>query len=396
MLLKNYKATLAASCLGYVTQAIMLNFPPLLFVLFQEDFGLTIAQVSTLIASNFITELAVDAIASKYAQNIGYRPLVILADIFSILGLVAMFALPSIMTSKYLALIISMMLCGLGGGLMEVLISPIVEACPTKDKSGTMSLLHSFYCWGQVAVVLLSTIFFKAVGIESWHYIALIWALVPLIDLILFTIVPINTLVEKDEESKLFDLFKSGFFWVMIVMMLCAGACELAMSQWASAFAESALGVEKWLGDLLGPCLFAVAMGSARVFYARSSEKINLEIGILISAIICIFSYLLAIFAPLPIISLIGCALCGIGCGLLWPGSYSIAIGKIPKGGVLLFGLLALAGDLGALVGPFVAGQVSSAFGDNLKAGFFASLIFPSVLTVICIFLIIKNKKKQD
>lgn len=391
---KSFKATIGASCVGYFTQAILINFAPLLFVTFQKDFGLELWELSVLIASNFITELIIDFVCSKYVSTWGYRRCVVIAQALSVTGLVLLPLLPSVMANKFLALIIATVFCGLGGGMIEVLISPIVEACPTKNKGGTMSILHSFYCWGQMAVVLLSTIFFRAIGIGNWKLLSLIWAIIPLIDLILFCFVPINTLVEKAEESSFKDLLSQKVFWILFIMMLCAGASEIAITQWASSFAEAGLGVEKWVGDLIGPCLFAITMGSARVFYAKMSEKINLESGILISSCICIGAYLMIVFSPIPMLSLIGCAICGIGCGMLWPGSFSVAMKKIPKGGVPLFGLLAFAGDLGCLSGPVVAGFVSDAFGGELKAGFLFSMIFPITLAVMV--LILKKSFKRD
>ena len=395
MLRKNFKTTIAASCIGYFTQAILINFAPLLFITFRNEFGLTLAQLSVLIATNFATELIIDFLGTKYVSKIGYRRSVIIAQALSVIGLCMIPIMPKLMTNKFIALEIAMIFCGLGGGLIEVLISPIVEACPTKRKSAIMSILHSFYCWGQMGVVLFSTIYFRTVGIENWEYLSLIWAIIPLIDLILFCFVPINTLVEESEESSFKDLVKQKLFWVFLVMMLCAGATELSMSQWASAFAEAGLGVEKWIGDLLGPCLFAVCMGTARVFYAANSNKIGLKKGIFISAGICIVSYLIAIFSPIPIISLLGCALCGVGSGMLWPGTYSIATNRMPKGGVPMFGLLALAGDLGCLTGPYLTGMMSTAFGGNLKAGFLFSLIFPITLMVM-VFILMKYFKKPE
>lgn len=395
MLKKNFKATIAASCIGYFTQAILINFAPLLFITFRKEFGLTLAQLSVLIATNFATELIIDFLGTKYVSKIGYRRSVIIAQALSVIGLCMIPIMPKLMTNKFIALEIAMIFCGLGGGLIEVLISPIVEACPTKRKSAIMSILHSFYCWGQMGVVLFSTIYFRTVGIENWEYLSLIWAIIPLIDLILFCFVPINTLVEESEESSFKDLVKQKLFWVFLVMMLCAGATELSMSQWASAFAEAGLGVEKWIGDLLGPCLFAVCMGTTRVFYAANSHKIGLKKGIFISAGICVVSYLIAVFSPIPIISLLGCTLCGVGSGMLWPGTYSIATNRMPKGGVPMFGLLALAGDLGCLTGPYLTGMMSTAFGGNLKAGFLFSLIFPITLMVM-VFILMKYFKKPD
>ena len=395
MLRNNFKATIAASCMGYFTQAILINFAPLLFITFRNEFGLSLAQLSVLIATNFATELIIDFLGTKYVSKIGYRRSVIIAQALSVIGLCMIPIMPKLMSNKFFALEIAMIFCGLGGGLIEVLISPIVEACPTKRKSAIMSMLHSFYCWGQMGVVLLSTIYFRTVGIENWEYLSLIWAIVPFIDLILFCFVPINTLVEESEESSFRDLVKQKIFWVFLVMMLCAGATELSMSQWASAFAEAGLGVEKWIGDLLGPCLFAVCMGTTRVFYAANSHKIGLKKGIFISAGICVVSYLIAVFSHIPIISLLGCTLCGVGSGMLWPGTYSIATNRMPKGGVPMFGLLALAGDLGCLTGPYLTGMMSTAFGGNLKAGFLFSLIFPITLMVM-VFILMKYFKKPE
>lgn len=397
-MLKGYRRTVGASFLGYITQAIMLNFPPLLFVLFKDEFGISTFQVSILIAFNFVTELTVDLIVSRVAEKIGYRKLVIVADFAAILGLLSFYVLPLVFSRiPYPALCFSMLLCGIGGGLMEVLISPIVEACPTKNKAGMMSLLHSFYCWGQFGVVLISTLFFLVFGIELWGIIALFWTLIPAIDLFMFLDAPIYMLTPEGTQKRGRDLARSKTFWLLVIMMICAGASELAMAQWASSFAEEALGVSKWLGDLLGPCLFALAMALTRVFFAKFGEKIKLEKGIMISSVICILSYLLAILAPegFEILSLIGCAACGVGCGIMWPGTYSIASKKEPQGGVFMFGMLALAGDFGCLAGPFLAGQASSAFGDNLKVGFIVALIFPILMLIASAFLFFKGRKTK-
>ncbi len=394
MLKKSYKATIFASCIGYITQAIIINLFPLLFVRFTHEFKISLAEISILIFIGFSTQLLIDFIGSKYIIKLGYRKSMAIANIFSAAGLIAFAVLPSVMPNKYVAILLSLIISSIGGGFIEVLVSPIVEACPTKNKSGMMSLLHSFYSWGQVLVILVSTLFFVFVGIENWRVLALIWAIVPSVNFFLFLIVPINTLPEEENGTKYSSLLKNKIFWIFVIMMLCAGASEQAMSQWASAFAEEGLGVEKWLGDLLGPCMFAVCMGVARLFYAKKSEKINLEKGILISAAICIASYLIAILSPVAIVSLIGCALCGIGCGVLWPGTYSLAAQKQPMGGVPMFGLLAIAGDFGCLAGPTIAGQVSGAFENNMKAGFAVALAFP-VLLIIMVIVLFKISKKE-
>ena len=391
---KSFKGTICASCIGYFTQAILINFPPLLFVTFQNGFGITLSQISLLIAMNFATELIVDIVCSKTAPKMGYRQSIITAQVMAIIGLALFPTLPFMMDNKLLALIIANVFCGIGGGMMEVLVSPIVEACPTTNKSGMMSLLHSFYCWGQMGVILISTVLFLTLGIEHWRYITLAWAIVPLIDLILFCFVPINPLESEDEKSSFASLFKNKVFWILLIMMLCAGSSEITISQWASAFAEKGLGVEKWLGDLIGPCLFAVAMGSTRLAFSKKADKMNIENAILASACFTVFAYCVIIFAPVPAISLVGCALCGIGCGILWPASYSTATKRIPGGGVAMFGLLALAGDLGCLSGPVIAGTLSDAFGNELKIGFLFAMALP--ILMIFMVLLLKRIKKSS
>ena len=392
----NFKFTISACFLGYITQAIMINFPPLLFVFFSEALGISELQITVLIASNFVLELIVDMLASKFADAIGYRKLVIFANIFATLGLVFMslaMLLPK--DAIFYGLMGSMALCGIGGGLMEVLTSPIIEACPTKNKAGFMSLLHSFYCWGQLGVVLLSTLFFRLVGIEYWYYASFFWTIIPILGIILFAFAPINRLVEDGKGASLGQLLKNKVFWIFLIMMLCAGASELTMSQWASYFAESALGVEKWVGDLLGPCLFAFAMAVTRVFFAKASEKIKLDTAIFISSLICVGTYVIAIASGNPIFSLIGCACCGFGCGIMWPASFSLVSSKITNGGVLMFGMLALMGDSGCLVGPTVAGAVADAFGGNIRYGFAYAIIFPALMAIMSLILMRQRKKNK-
>ena len=397
MVKNKYKYTMIACFLGYITQAIMLNFPPLLFAFFGTNLGVSPFEISILISSNFALEIIVDIIASKYAERVGYKKLIIVAEIFATLGLASMALSALILPSNfvYFGLVASMMLCGIGGGLMEVLISPIIEACPTKNKAGIMSLLHSFYCWGQLAVVLLSTIFFRTAGIENWPIAAFAWTIVPIVCFVLFTFAPVNHLVEDGQGMSLSGLLKNKMFWIFLVMMLCAGASELSMAQWASYFAETALHVEKWVGDLLGPCLFAFAMAITRVFFAKASEKIKLDSAIFVSTIICVVTYLIAIISPNPIFSLVGCACCGFGCAVLWPSTFSLSSSKIPNGGALMFGILALMGDSGCLVGPSLTGIISEMFGNDIRYGFIFALIFPIVMLVLSLVLIIHRKKDK-
>lgn len=393
----NYKATVFTCCLGYITQAIMLNFPPLLYLFFQEKMGLSLGQVSVLISANIVTELVVDVIVSKFANKLGQRRLLIFATAMAIVGLCSMAILPDLLSNTFVALLISMAICGMGGGIMEVLISPVVEACPTDSKGGSMSFLHSFYCWGQAGVVIISTLFFLLFGIDNWIIIALFWTIVPLVCMILFTMVPIYELGTEEKETGFLELFKSGLFWILVVMMICAGASELAMAQWASAFAETAINDSslKWLTDILGPGLFAICMAVTRMLHGKFADKLPLEKSLIISSVICIVSYLITILAPIPAVALIGCSLCGVGVAIMWPATFSMSASRMPSGGVLLFGLLALAGDFGCLAGPFMAGQISTLFGDDLRAGFVFALIFPITLAIMSAILLIRKKKNK-
>ena len=376
----NYNHTLLASYTGFITQAIINNFAPLLFITFQTNYQISLEKITFLVTANFGIQLLVDLLAILFVDKIGYRISIVSAHLFAAVGLFGLGLFPQLFTDPYGGLLLAVFCYAIGGGLIEVLVSPIVEACPTKNKAGNMSLLHSFYCWGSVFVILGSTIFFSLTGVENWKLLALIWAVVPMLNAVYFSQVPLAPLVEKNERMSLGTLFNTKVFWLFILLMICAGASEQAMSQWASAFAESGLGVSKTIGDLAGPGFFAVLMGLARVFYARISDKYNLMKFMLASSVLCIISYLLAAFSSLPLLSLLGCALCGLSVGIFWPGTLSIATRNCPKGGSALFAMLALAGDVGCSAGPTLVGMVSVAFGNNLKIGLAAALIFPFLM----------------
>lgn len=392
----NYKATLSACFSGYITQALVVNFFPLLFLTFGTSYGVSLEKISILITVNFVLQMLTDLASTTLIDKIGYRAGMLIANISVILGMFALCFLPE-MIDPYLALVISMTLCAVGSGLEEVLISPIVEACPTKNKSAIMSLTHSFYSWGTVLVIVLSTLYFSVIGLNKWRYLALIWAIVPFINAILFSLVPIynEKMQEKEQVGGAKTVLGKRIFWLFALLMTCAGASELAMGQWASAFAESALGVDKSVGDILGPCFFAVMMGISRTLYAFLSEKIKLKSFMLFSAGLCVLSYLIAVLSPFPILSLVGCGLCGFSVGIMWPGTISIASKKIPRGGTALFALLAVFGDVGATIGPATVGFVSGAFNDNLKKGLFAIIIFPIILIIGVLLSFRKGAKKS-
>ena len=373
---------MAASYLGYITQAIVNNFAPLLFVTFQKSFDISLEKIGYLVTVNFCIQLFVDFIAAKFVDKIGYRICIVAAHLFAGTGLILMGVLPFAFADPYMGLICAIVFYSIGGGLIEVLISPIVEACPTDKKSAAMSLLHSFYCWGHVAVILLTTLFFVTAGIENWRILSALWAVIPLANAVYFCFVPINTLVDCEKSAPIKELFKSKLFWILILLMICSGASEQGMSQWSSAFAETGLKVSKTLGDLLGPCMFAVMMGVSRVFYAAFSGRLKLMKFISVSCVFCVIGYLVSALSPVPALALVGCGICGLSVGILWPGVFSLAAERAPTGGTAMFAFLALAGDLGCSSGPTLVGIVSSAFNDNLRAGFLAAIAFPVALII--------------
>jgi len=388
--LKNYKKTQIACYLGFVTQAISANFAPLLFLTFKDTYGISLEKIAMIPMVFYLVQLLVDLAATKFADKIGYRTCVVTSQVVSSAGLVLMAVLPELLPAPFAGILIAVVLYAIGSGLVEVLVSPIVEACPFENKEGMMSLLHSFYCWGAMGVILGSTLFFALFGVENWKILALIWALVPLYNTFNFLRCPIERLVEDGQSMGIRRLLKTPVFWLMILLMVCAGASEATMAQWASAFTEAAIGVSKTVGDLAGPCLFAMFMGICRMLYGKFSEKLDLTKVMLICGIMCVGCYLLASLSPLPILGLAGCATCGLAVGIMWPGSISISSQKCPRGGTAMFAFLALAGDLGAMVSPAMVGSLSEMAGGNLKTGLLAAACFPAVLVIG--LLILKTK----
>ena len=388
---KNYKKTLIACYLGFITQAITANFSPLLFLTFKGTYGISLELIALIPMIFYLTQLLVDLVAVKFADIIGYRTCVVASQAVSALGLVLMAILPELLPDPFVGLVISVVLYAIGSGLVEVLLSPIVEACPFENKAGVMSLLHSFYCWGAVGVILGSTLFFAVFGTENWQLLALIWAAVPLFNTFNFLCCPIERLVEEGEGMRIGQLIRRPLFLLMILLMVCVGASEATMTQWASAFTESALGVSKTIGDLAGPCMFAAFMGLSRAFYGKKGERLDLAKMMLVCGLLCLSCYLLAATSPISVIGLVGCALCGLGVGIMWPGTISISSQKCPKGGTAMFAFLALAGDLGAAAGPAMVGKIADAAGGDLKAGLLVAAIFPAILILGLAVLIKKS-----
>lgn len=379
---KNYKRTLIACYLGFITQAITANFAPLLFLKFHKDYAIPLGKIAMISTMFFLTQLIVDVLCAKYVDRIGYRKSVVASEVCSVAGLVGLAFLPELFQDPFIGIIISVIVYAIGSGLIEVLGSPIVEACPFEHKEAAMSLLHSFYCWGSVGVVLFSTLFFTVFGIDRWKWLACIWALVPLYNIYNFATCPIEHLTEDGQSMKIGSLFRVPLFWVAIILMVCAGASELSMAQWASAYAESALSLSKTIGDLAGPCMFAITMGISRVLYGKYGDKIDLMKFMLGSGSLCLICYLMASISANPVIGLIGCILCGFSVGIMWPGTISISSKQLPAGGTAMFALLAMAGDLGGAFGPSLVGNITQQANDNLQKGMLVGCVFPLVLII--------------
>ena len=388
---RSCRRTMCACYIGYIAQAIVNNFAPLLFVMFEADYRIPLSKITLLITVNFCVQLTVDLLAAAFVDRIGYRAAIVLAHAASAAGLALLTVLPELLPDAFTGLLISVVVYAIGGGMLDVILSPIMEACPTDNKQTHMSLLHSFYCWGYMGVVLLSTAFFACFGLKNWKFLALLWAAVPLANLVVFAGAPLYA--PQTAESSGFapvQLLRKKQFWVLLFMMLCAGASEQAVSQWASAFAEQGLGVTKTVGDLAGPMAFAALMGVSRLIFGKRGQKMDLERYMRASCLLCLAAYACIVFVPVPVVGLLGCAVCGFSVGIFWPGTFSKATAAIPGGGTAMFALLALAGDLGCAGGPTLAGLVSDAAGGNLRTGILAAAIFPAGM-LLCLL----GAKKQ-
>ncbi len=392
---QNFHKTFLACSIGYITQAISANFVPLLFLTFNKTYGISLGIIAIIPLIFYLTQLLTDLFASKFVDKIGYRTCVVSSQVISSIGLAMLAFLPELFPIPFIGILISVIFYATGSGMVEVLVSPILEACPFKNKNGMMSFLHSFYCFGAVGVILISTLFFFLFGIKNWRILTLIWAIIPLLNTFNFAFCPIEKLVENDQKMNTKKLLSLPLFWLFILLMVCSGAAEASMAQWASTFAESALGVSKMIGDLIGPCLFATFMGISRVFYGKMSQKFNLEKTMLLCGILCIACYLLASLSNLPILSLFGCAICGISVGIMWPGTISLSSKRFKTGGTVMFAILALAGDIGGTTGPSLVGFLANLAGGNLKIGLLCATIFP-ILLVLGLIMIIVFKKNIE
>lgn len=391
----NCQKTKIACYLGFITQAISANFAPLLFFKFHHDYQISLGSIAWISTCFFFTQLLIDLFCAKFVDRIGYRVCVVASEVCSAAGLIGLAFLPEIFPNPLAGILCSVILYAMGSGLIEVLCSPIIEACPFDNKEATMSLLHSFYCWGAVGTILISTIFFLIFGIESWKWLAVLWALIPVVNIYNFATCPIEYLVDEENGMKVTELFRKPLFWIAICLMICSGASELAMAQWASAYAEAALGLSKTIGDLAGPCMFAVAMGISRVIFGKYGERIDLMKFMASSGILCVICYFLTALSSNPILGLIGCIVCGFSVGIMWPGTISISSKEFPMGGTAMFALLAMAGDLGGSIGPGIVGRVTQSAGNNIQVGMGVGLVFPFILLIMLFILYTKKKFRR-
>ncbi|MBQ2709989.1 MAG: MFS transporter [Clostridia bacterium] len=392
-----YRHTLSACHVCFIIQSIVNNYSPLLFVTYANEFALTLDQLTLLVTFNFIVQMAVDAIGVRWADKIGYRRGMVIAHATSFFGIAGL-ALFTKILFPFAGLMIATVFCALGSGFIEVIASPVVEALPTDEKSSAMSLLHSFYCWGHIAIVLLSTLFFALFGTENWRILTLLWALVPALNCVAFFFVPVvEAKGGEAERLSVRGIARMPEFKFFLMLMICGGAAEQAIAQWSSMFAESGLGVSKTVGDLLGPCLFGLMMAIARTFYGAMGGRIPLAKFMTVGAVGIFAGTMLTVLSPIPELALVGCGMVGVFVGIFWPGTLSLAAGRLPQAGAAMFAMLALAGDIGCALGPGIVGFVAEKIGtsDGLKTGIFCSIIFPILALLSLIALQIRDKSAK-
>lgn len=387
----------------FIIQALIINFPPILFLHFSTTYGIPLSKITFLVIINFACQFCLDMLSAIFAKHLSYKVMIVASNILAALGLASYAFLPEILPNAYLGLVIATLISAMGSGLIEVIANPIMQSCPKPKKNFSMGFLHSFYCWGALGVVLISTLLLLWTGMGSWKLLALLWALIPAVNTVIFLVSPMNQpSAELEETSSLSKLVKTKMFWLFIFIMILGGACEQAMAQWASAFAETVLTEinivpesAKLFGDLLGPCFFALTMALSRMIYPKVCEKYDLRRVMILSSILCAICYAVAAITQNPFVSLIGCGVCGFSVGIMWPGTLDLAGKTCTFVGTALFAMLSLAGDLGCLTGPALIGFTADILGGNLKAGMTAAILLPSLLTVILLLFKAKPQKNN-
>lgn len=360
---KEFRLTLMAARMGFFTQALVNNLAPVFFVLFRVLYGFSYLQVGILAALNFTLQLFADITSPNLISRFGYRKCAMTAQALCAVGLILMPGLCILTGGVYISFIIPVLIYSYGAGMIEVLASPIVEAIPDLPENTKMSMLHSFYSWGQMTCVALTTLALHFIGYERWFLIPVLWSAIPIFGIILFSRARLDMADMAEKESEKGGRLFCRSFVLMLIIMTCAGASEIAMSEWSSLFAEEALGVSKVAGDLFGPCMFALFMGMGRMCHAKFGERLNLSRLIKACSLLCVICYVGAALLRPAAASLIFCALTGLSVSLMWPGALSLAAAR-NNGGARMYGLLAAFGDIGCIIGPVVTSSVSE-FADG-------------------------------
>ncbi len=392
--LKNFKLTRFGCYICFIIQAIIINFPPVLFLIFSNSYSIPLSKITLLVIINFVCQFVMDSLSALFSSKLNYRVMVLTANVFSTAGLILLGILPDILPDPYIGLVIATLICAIGSGLIEVMGNPIMQSCPKEKEGFSMGLLHSFYAWGHLGTILVSTFFLLTFGEESWRIMSFIWALVPTANIVIFLFAPIEQpSPEMEKTSSLSSLAKTEMFWLFIFLMLLAGACEQGIAQWASAFAETALLTTaipkesvKLIGDLLGPCFFALTMAISRMVYPKICERLDLRKTMILSSSLCAVCYISAGLSQDPFIALIGCGICGLSVGIMWPGTLDLAAKSCTFVGTALFAMLSLAGDVGCTTGPALVGFAADALGGDLKTGLLLGAILPILLVLALIF----------
>lgn len=406
---RSYGLTKVACYIGYVVQAVVNNLLSLLFVIFNaQPYNISLEKLGSIIFINFAAQLFIDYISVFFTSRFGYKKCVVFAQATSVVGFVLLGFLPRVI-EPYFGILFSILFLAVGSGLIEVLISPIIEALPSDNKASNMSFLHSFYCWGQVLTVIGTTALVFALGNDKWFYIPFVWSIIPFINTLLFTRCDILELENNSAHSSALSLLKNKSVYKYMVFMFCAGASEITMVQWSSFFVEKGFGTEKWLGDLIGPCLFAVLMGIGRIGYGILGKKVSLERLLCYFSALCFVCYLVVALSNNGIICALGCAVCGLSVSVMWPGVISLSAEKFHSSGTAIFSLMAMLGDIGCAVGPWILGLIAEYAFDynlgrhlisalninstqsNMQLGFLICSIFPLIMFLFFVISAVKR-----
>lgn len=356
----NYKILKLACYSTNVSMSVITNMPPLLFLTFREQFGISYSLLGLLVTVNFFTQLLVDLIFSFFSHKFNIQKAVKFTPVLCMIGLLFYSLCPSLFkNNEYIALVIGTVIFSASGGFGEVLISPVIAAIPAKDPDKEMSKLHSTYAWGVVGVVLFATAFLAVFSSKYWQILMLILSLIPLFAAIAFAFSKVPTMQTPERVSGALKLLKNSGVWMCVLAIFLGGAAECTMAQWCSGYLEQALGIKKIYGDIFGVALFSVMLGAGRTLYSKIGK--NIAPVLFFGALGAALCYFIAALSPFAVVGLVACALTGFCVSMLWPGSLIVASDRFPAGGVFIFALMAAGGDMGASIGPQLVGIVTDA-----------------------------------